>query len=81
MKIEKTHAILKRAKRSRSCLQLWHDESDEPAHTCLYGVPYLLGVGQTGKPFKCLSVVQINDFQDIMSNTILQSIIFFLKSY
>ena len=67
----KPHAIQKRAKRSRSCLQLWHDESDEPAHACLYGVPNLLGVGQTSKPFKCLSVVQMYDFQDIMPNTIL----------
>ena len=81
MKTKKTHAILKRAKRSRSCLRLWHDESDEPAHACLYAVPYLLGVGQTSKPFKCLSVVQMYDFQDIMPNTILHSIIFFLKSY
>lgn len=59
MKTGKTHAILKRAKRSRSCPQLWHDESDELAHTCLYGEPYLLGIGQTSKLQNCSEIEQI----------------------
>ena len=56
MKTGKTHAILKRAKRSRSCPQLWHDESDELSHTCLYGEPYLLGIGQTSKLQNCSEI-------------------------
>ena len=59
METGKTHAVLKRAKRSRRYQQLWHDESDKLAHTCLYGDPYLLRIGQTSKLQNCSENEQI----------------------